>query len=49
MEGKEDKKGEDDEYYGSDYDDEGKYIWGKEGEEWEWYYKEDKAAHEAGQ
>ena len=31
-----------------DYDEEGKYIWGKEGDEWDWYYREDKEAHERG-
>lgn len=39
---------EDSEYYDSDYDDQGKFIWGKEGEEWEFYYDEDKEAYELG-
>lgn len=46
------KEGEDDEekseYYDSDYDEQGKYIWGKENEDWEFYYDEDKEAYELG-
>ena len=34
--------------YDSDYDEEGRYIWGAEGEDWEFYYQEDKEAYEAG-
>lgn len=32
----------------SDYDSDGKYIWGKEGDDWEFYYEEDKIAWEKG-
>ena len=32
----------------SDYDEEGKYVWGEEGADWDWYYKEDKDAFERG-
>ena len=39
---------EEDLYDEEDYDAEGKYIWGKEGSEWNFYYKEDKDAHERG-
>jgi len=46
--GEEGQKAEDSEYYDSDYDEQGKYIWGKEGEEWEFYYDEDKEAYELG-
>ena len=36
---------EDEDAYGEeDYDKEGRYIWGKEGEEWDFYYREDKEA-----
>ena len=48
------KEGEDDDdenmddEYDSDYDEEGRYIWGAEGEDWEFYYQEDKEAYEAG-
>ena len=35
--------------YDSDYDEEGRYIWGAEGDDWEFYYQEDKEAYEAGQ
>lgn len=44
---KEDEENIDDEY-DSDYDEEGRYIWGQEGEDWEFYYQEDKEAYEAG-
>ena len=37
-----------DDEYDSDYDEEGRYIWGAEGEDWEFYYQEDKEAYEAG-
>jgi hypothetical protein len=30
------------------YDEEGNFIWGQEGNEWDWYYKEDKEAFERG-
>lgn len=33
-------------YDDQDYDEEGNYIWGEEGKEWDWYYKEDKEAYE---
>jgi hypothetical protein len=40
---------DEDEAYGEeDYDQEGKYIWGKEGDEWQWHNKEDKEAYERG-
>ena len=46
----EEKKEEDDidDEYDSDYDEEGRYIWGAEGEDWEFYYQEDKEAYEQG-
>jgi hypothetical protein len=31
-----------DSYDPDEYDDNGNYIWGKEGEDWEFYYEEDK-------
>lgn len=34
--------------YDSDYDEQGKYIWGDEGEDWDFYYDEDKEAFELG-
>ena len=35
----EEKKDEDiDNEYDSDYDEEGRYIWGAEGDDWEFYY-----------
>lgn len=40
---------EDDGYGEEDYDEEGKYKWGKEGNDWDWYYKEDKEAYERGE
>ena len=44
------KEDEDDEdEYDSDYDEEGRYIWGQEGEDWEFYYQEDKEAYERGE
>lgn len=45
----EEKKGSDDSEYDSDYDEEGRYIWGKEGDDWEFYYQEDKEAYERGE
>lgn len=30
------------------YDEEGNFIWGQEGNAWDWYYKEDKEAYENG-
>ena len=44
----EEKKDSDGDSYDSDYDEEGRYIWGDEGDDWEFYYKEDKEAYEAG-
>ena len=44
----EDKKDEGEDSYDSDYDEEGRYIWGAEGDDWEFYYQEDKEAYEAG-
>ena len=35
--------------YDSEYDEQGRYIWGKEGDDWEFYYDEDKIAYELGQ
>jgi len=43
-----DSEYDEDAYGEEDYDEEGRYIWGKEGNEWDWYYKEDKEAHERG-
>lgn len=40
---------EEEDEYDSDYDEEGRYIWGKEGEDWEFYYQEDKEAYERGE
>ena len=34
--------------WASDVDSQGKQIWGKEGEDWEFYYEEDKEAYESG-
>jgi len=31
------------------YDEEGRFIWGKEGEDWEFYYEEDRIAYEKGE
>jgi hypothetical protein len=39
---------EDDGYGEEDYDEEGRYKWGQEGGDWDWYYKEDKEAYERG-
>jgi len=39
---------EDDGYGEEDYDAEGKYKWGNEGSDWDWYYREDKEAYERG-
>lgn len=48
-EGKESEYEDEDEGYGEeDYDAEGKYKWGNEGPDWDWYYKEDKEAYERG-
>ena len=47
--GEEDKDSEESDEYDSDYDDEGRYIWGQEGEDWEFYYQEDKQAYERGE
>lgn len=35
--------------YGSDYDSQGRYIWGEEGVDWEFYDQEDKDAWEKGE
>ena len=40
---------DDEDEYDSDYDEEGRYIWGAEGEDWEFYYQEDKEAYERGE
>ena len=45
---KEEESEYDSQYDPEDYDEEGKYIWGKEGEDWDFYYKEDKEAYEKG-
>jgi len=42
------KEEEEEDEYDSDYDEEGKYIWGAEGEDWEFYYEEDRLAYEQG-
>ena len=48
-EGDESEYEDEDEGYGEeDYDDEGKYKWGNEGGDWDWYYREDKEAYERG-
>lgn len=44
-EDKEDEESEED----SDYDEEGRYIWGAEGEDWEFYYNEDKISYLKGE
>ena len=46
FDGEEEKSSEDE--YDSDYDEEGRYIWGAEGDDWEFYYQEDKEAYEQG-
>ena len=38
-----------DSYDLEEYDDNGNYIWGKEGDDWEFYYEEDKIAFERGE
>lgn len=38
----------DDGYGEEDYDAEGRYKWGNEGADWDWYYREDKEAYERG-
>jgi len=38
-----------DSYDPEEYDDNGNYIWGKEGDDWEFYYEEDKIAFEKGE
>ena len=48
-EGDEEEESDEDAYGEEDYDAEGKYIWGNEVEEWNWYYREDKEAHERGE
>ena len=40
---------EEDSYDDEDYDEEGRYIWGKENEDWEFYYEEDRIAYEKGE
>jgi len=35
--------------WASDVDSQGKQIWGKEGEDFEWYYQEDKESYERGE
>ena len=35
--------------YDSEYDEQGRYIWGNEGADWDFYYDEDKIAYELGQ
>ena len=45
----EEKKDDDENEYDSDYDEEGNYIWGAEGEDWEFYYQEDKESYERGE
>ena len=50
-EGKDDDDDESsyDSYDPEDYDENGNYIWGKEGDDWEFYYDEDKQAFERGE
>ena len=38
-----------DSYDPDDYDENGNYIWGKEGDDWDFYYEEDKLAFERGE
>jgi hypothetical protein len=38
-----------DSYDPDEYDENGNYIWGKEGDDWEFYYEEDKQAFENGE
>jgi hypothetical protein len=46
---KQDDASESEESYNSEYyDDEGRYIWGAEGTDWEFYYEEDKEAGDEG-
>ena len=45
----EEVKEEEDDEYDSDYDEEGNYVWGQEGADWEFYYQEDKEAYERGE
>ena len=40
---------EDEDDYDSEYDEEGNYIWGAEGDDWEFYYREDKESYERGE
>ena len=44
---KEDEESEEDS--DENYDEEGRFIWGKEGEDWEFYYEEDRIAYEKGE
>lgn len=44
----EEKSDYDSDYNPEYYDEEGKYIWGEEGEDWEFYDEEDKIAYEQG-
>lgn len=39
---------EESEYNSEYYDEEGKYIWGEENQDWEFYDQEDKDAYEQG-
>ena len=45
-EGKDEDESSYDSYDPEDYDENGNYIWGKEGDDWEFYYEEDKQAFE---
>jgi len=46
----EDLVGDEDSYEeDSNYDSEGNYKWGKEGEDWDFYYEEDRQAHLRGE
>ncbi|TNV78536.1 hypothetical protein FGO68_gene3143 [Halteria grandinella] len=47
-EGDSEYEDEDDGYGEEDYDEEGRYKWGQEGNDWDWYYREDKEAYERG-
>ena len=48
-EGKDEDESSYDSYDPEDYDENGNYIWGKEGDDWEFYYEEDKQAFERGE
>lgn len=49
IEQKEKVESEESEYNSEYYDEQGKYIWGDEGTDWEFYDQEDKDAWEKGE